>query len=229
LSAPPAGTPKAQKGSLMPESKTIEQVIADGVAKLEEIRNRPPPAKATDADVAARAARMVELGYLPVLPTVFRRLAAYLAAPNEARKGLLLYGDAGTGKTLFLTAMFKPQQFPSASEVVDAFRENEGDWRRTWFVLCRTSESKPRNECPLFIDDLGTEPAGVYFGERRDVIAEAIAARWNDWTANRARTYLTANLTLREIEQRYGRRVTDRLADMCEFVEFKGESQRGIR
>ena len=58
----------------MPENKTIEQVIAEGVAKLEEIRNRPPPAKATDADVAARAREKEVHG--PWSLSIYRRFTA---------------------------------------------------------------------------------------------------------------------------------------------------------
>jgi len=75
---------------------------------------------------------------------------------------------------------------------------------------------------------VGTEPAGVSFGTREEVIGRVLADRYRHWKrwGREARTYITTNLALPALQERYGRRVTDRLAEMCAMVRFEADSVR---
>lgn len=74
----------------------------------------------------------------------------------------------------------------------------------------------------LVLDDLGVEVndhAGLFMW----CLFEVINFRWE----NRKRTVVTTNVTPRNLEARYGRRVTDRLRDGGRCVIAKGTSLRG--
>lgn len=77
----------------------------------------------------------------------------------------------------------------------------------------------------VFIDDLGAELRSYYgesdYSEARDFICEFHARK----TAA-ARLYVTTNLRMRELLDRYGGRLVDRLKDLCVPLRLFGGSKR---
>lgn len=78
----------------------------------------------------------------------------------------------------------------------------------------------------LTIDDLGSEPVSVTYGQREEVMATVLADRYEHWQRHGRVTRITTNLDGRALDARYGRRVTDRLAECCVIVRFAGPSAR---
>jgi DNA replication protein DnaC len=75
----------------------------------------------------------------------------------------------------------------------------------------------------LAIDDVGTEPAEVVdYGNVIEPITELLEARY----ARGLFTLVTTNLTGKELRQRYGVRLVDRMNEMMHVIVFRNESFR---
>lgn len=159
------------------------------------------------------------------------RVAAHA---TEGNKGVMLGGCVGNGKTTRLRFM--------ADEMGIAYRD-----ARTLSLECaglRPSDDRFAYWCNLqdygniegdnyhrrhdiIIDDLGTEAASQSsYGNRADVMAAIIDARWDEWEREGWRTFFATNLTVPMLRQAYGERTFSRLAGMCEFVALPGGDRR---
>lgn len=68
-------------------------------------------------------------------------------------------------------------------------------------------------------DDLGTESNSKYFGKEKNVMAEIILNRYDNNLDYRT-THLTTNFTAEKIKEQYGTRVTDRIKQMFNIIQF---------
>lgn len=82
----------------------------------------------------------------------------------------------------------------------------------------------------LIIDDLGTEAATQSaYGNKSDVMAAVIDARWRQWEDYGWRTYIATNLSSNDIRRAYGERTFSRVKGMCEFIRLTGGDRRAER
>lgn len=82
----------------------------------------------------------------------------------------------------------------------------------------------------LIIDDLGCEAAvQTSYGNRADVMAMVIDARWRQWEDYGWRTYIATNLSSEAIRMAYGERTYSRIRGMCEFLRLGGGDRRQAR
>lgn len=140
---------------------------------------------------------------------------------TQCKPSLIMHGDMGTGKSTMLRAMFK------AVMMTD---------RRCAYIVA-DKLSKVRLEHPdsfdymlngwyefLFIDDVGTEPVDVKsYGNQMYPFAEIVRARYDAGLP----IVITTNLDYpEEFAKVYGDRVADRLREMANSIEFKGNSYR---
>lgn len=205
------------------EVKSISEVMEDALKKLND--DKKEPVMPTADEIAGRGWEMIEKGYQPHDKEIFEKLAKYLAAPNG--KGLLLYGKVGTGKTFFFQKMFSEIQLSSALKISEAFKSTNGKmngmfWYESFWIM--DSETWRQS---LVIDDMGVEPLSNVYGTVTELMADVIDQRYRDWKKTGVKTYITSNLSNVEMDKRYGRRVTDRIAEMSVCVEFSGTSLRG--
>ena len=78
-------------------------------------------------------------------------------------------------------------------------------------------------EAPLLlIDDLGTEPM------MRNITVEYLFTLLNERIAARRSTVIATNLTLDQLKDRYGERVSSRLLDHCGVLQLKGKDLRTL-
>ena len=63
----------------------------------------------------------------------------------------------------------------------------------------------------VVLDDVGTEPKMVSYGQEAEVFPYLLEDRLG---RRNVRTHVTTNLTLKDIEDRYGMRVRDRVNEM---------------
>lgn len=136
-------------------------------------------------------------------------------SPN---RGLLLYGTTGNGKTTMLNAikaiLFDCTYAEAADIWTDARQaKEEAEYRMLDYMTCPI----------LIIDDLGAEPeiCKVY-GENRYPLESVIVRRYR----NLLTTIIASNLTLDQIEHRYGTRMFDRLMEMYDRIVYRGPSFR---
>lgn len=160
-----------------------------------------------------------------------RRVAHWIA--NSPKKGLLLLGSLGNGKTTMLRTL-------------KVFLDGTGNWvgpiceateiwqcERLSYLDDLNDESVVRSKnliyrCKtdpiLIIDDLGVENEDCkVFGEERHPLEHLLLHRYSlDLT-----TIISTNLkSLDVIEMRYGSRVADRIYETFDRIVFEGESYR---
>ena len=75
----------------------------------------------------------------------------------------------------------------------------------------------------VFIDDLGEEPTSVQrYGNTLTPIVDLIERRYEA----KAYTFISTNLTYKQIADKYGERIADRIVEMCHVVKFNNKSYR---
>lgn len=147
-------------------------------------------------------------------------------------KGLLIIGGYGNGKTSTmktLKSLFDgtPLVFKSytANRIVTTFESYKDGSERTEFM------NRTKTKAAYF-DDVKTEKIASNYGLHnlfKDILEERYIAK--------AKTYITCNFretdtegnvsdALLEFNEKYGPRVFDRLFEMFNIIEFKGESLR---
>ncbi|WP_289644968.1 hypothetical protein [Maribacter aestuarii] len=123
------------------------------------------------------------------------------------RKGLLVFGSYGTGKT-------------SSFRIIQNMSEQYG-LRTLWFPIISAQEvvdryNAERNKDDIIqyyskgtflFDDLGSETVGnnVYQYGKEDIFVRILLDRYRNFETRGTKTYITTNLDYSQIEHRYGR------------------------
>lgn len=142
-------------------------------------------------------------------------------------KGLLVFGECGNGKSMFFDIIHS-----IAKELV-INHGYQGLWftkvTAPWIVeeYMRATEKGYNGtfqftsyyKGTLYIDDLGAEK--LAFG-RDNIIADLLFERHK----NGVKTFVTTNLTPKQLGELYGFRISDRLPGMFNIIKFKEKSYR---
>jgi DNA replication protein DnaC len=186
------------------------------------------PCECMPLEERARRAGIPQRFYAATIASAERRKgqeeAIDFARRWDGRRSVLLYGNNGTGKTrlgcgLLLSRLESgaTARYIDAADLMDNLRARFGsDEESSQSYLFHVS-----NEPLLMLDDVGSEQRSDYTIER---MATLINRRYND----EAPTVITTNLVHKEIAERYGRRLADRLYEW-KFVEMAGGSVRRER
>ncbi len=146
------------------------------------------------------------------------------AFPNVSRRNMLLTGTGGLGKTFLLNCIYARVTDRGLSAVrITAFKLFEA-MRKQHIGNDESFDGfNSLMEAPLLlIDDLGTEPM------MRNITVEYLFTLLNERNLNRRATVIATNLTLTQLLERYGERVTSRLMDrsMTVAIQLKGKDLR---
>lgn len=147
---------------------------------------------------------------------------------NRSRRGLLLMGGVGCGKSTAMRALRS-----TVNRLVELrCRHDYGLTRQLMMgIVSATELSDDRQTDPkmfeadcrrlmLGIDDLGVEITERHsYGDAVRPIEEVIMRRYDDL---RAVTVVTTNLTLDQLKGKYSARVIDRMREMFQVVSFTG-------
>lgn len=158
-------------------------------------------------------------------------LAEYLSgfpkfSEEYRKKGILLIGDIGTGKTSLmeifekfsLRHLKKFLQVVNVNHLFDCFAKDG-----------RLGLDEIDIDYEICIDDLGLSNGNQYhYGERDDVQEIFLQRRYEKFRRNKIRTHGTSNLDVKGFEERFSPRIFDRMLEMFHFVELSGESWRKI-
>lgn len=141
----------------------------------------------------------------------------------DLRKGILLSGPVGCGKTSLMNLMkhltptehkftLKPCRDISFEFIQDGYQIIHK------YSIGKLYESQPKTIC---FDDLGIENNLKYFGNECNVMAEILLSRYDIFISKKIQTHITTNLSASEIEVNYGNRVRSRLREICNLIAFE--------
>ena len=196
---------------------------------------------ATSADVIAswtpelvqarKVARGIPLAHIDLTLANYeaateQQMLAWAEVQAIEGEGLYLYGGVGTGKTFLSIAWVNSQIMTTMAgahlmewkAIVDDQRDKmiSRDDPNVGKMLTRAMLCKR-----LAIDDMG---AGKTDSWQVDIMERLLNARW---TAQ-LQTIITSNLTPKELDAKFGDRITTRIRGLCRSVELQGPDQRGL-
>lgn len=184
----------------------------------------------------------------PHLHELFQELTAYFGGfpqhckkIKEHHKTILIIGPVGTGKTEILklfTSNPVASFLPKDALAINNQARTKDKLDSTILQYSNLINSKDvggsqsyfgQKEIGLMIDDIGTENELNSYGNKVEVIAEILLNRYTNLKAiNRITTILLTNLNTKELGEKYGTRIFDRLKEQsCNFIIPKTTSLRG--
>lgn len=170
---------------------------------------------------------------------VINQLCLYFSKDSrfmgDPLKGIMLVGKPGVGKTHLMNFFVKNQK---ASYIVPTCKIIAEKYASGWVSEEKTtieyySELKradyghqwDQTHLGTCFGDLGAETEASSYGNKRNVIEEIVFNRYEANIPN-FYTHFTTNLNADELGKKYGSRFRDRIREMCNVFELKGESFR---
>lgn len=144
------------------------------------------------------------------------------------QKGLMVFGSYGTGKTSsfqIIQGIAKQYQVPelwfpsiSTQEVVAKFNLDKNKEEIIQYY----------SKGVFLFDDLGSEMAGnnIYQYGKEEVFVRILLNRYRIFETKGTKTYITTNLGMDQIENRYGSQIADRSRQMFNLLKLDGPSRR---
>ena len=154
----------------------------------------------------------------------------------DNKKGLLISGNVGTGKTLSMQIMQRifGLKIISSRHLIREFLQSKLNGMDVLDLYGRKSFNtnpagnidvkKPINIC---FDDLGLEEVNAQmYGNKQNILAEILLDRYEQFRNHGMKTFATTNLKAKDIEDLYGNRVRDRMREMMNYLQLEGTSKR---
>lgn len=143
---------------------------------------------------------------------------------DNPKFGIMLCGTCGNGKTTLLSAFQNTLNYLSANGY---FVENKGiriiDAKDVALLMKGDNTRTVRDADMLGIEDMGREATEVMdYGNVYSPIIDLLEYRYN----NQLFTFITTNLTGKQVRTKYGDRIADRFNEMMEVVIFKNSTYR---
>lgn len=144
----------------------------------------------------------------------FDRATRAIKLMLETNRGLLLSGEAGSGKTHLARALKNILHLDCMSWYYCKDKDHMDELRVSFDDAIKSD---------VILDDIGSEDVRVEYGNRIDIVGDFIQL----YHARSLRRFIgTTNLSSEGMMNRYGGRVVDRLGEMCVTFRLKGESKR---
>ena len=151
----------------------------------------------------------------------------------DYNKGFFLYGPLGLGKSMTLLAMrqYMNSVWARHEHMRDDYRIKS--WWKTASELANiyAADGQPslikytNQDVNLVIDEFGREPnPASNYGTKMNVLQFVLQLRYDH--RRTSVTHITTNMSLEDIEPKYGDYVADRCKEMFNFIEFSGRSLR---
>lgn len=175
-----------------------------------------------------------EFKITPELEQIYFKLYTYFIRQDtdlDLKKGLLLTGSIGTGKTTAMKVFSKMFGFKviSTRYLIREFSTNGmgviDQYGRNSFMM----DGVPLRKKPITVcfDDLGMEETNSQlFGNKANVMGEVLLDRYDCFINSGMITHATTNLLINDLEKIYGDRIRDRLREIMNLIIFEGKSLR---
>lgn len=152
-----------------------------------------------------------------------------LPCPYDPKKGLLLWGSIGTGKSTIIRIlgevfrhMGDGYKTISCSTLATHYASNGRTALESSTYNEGASGLNPVNRA---FDELGREPIpSRYFGVELNVMQYVFQCRYE--LRNSVKTFATTNMNPDSLSQLYGDYIKDRLSEMFNIVQMSGKSLR---
>jgi DNA replication protein DnaC len=142
---------------------------------------------------------------------------------HSLNKGILLIGKCGTGKTA---------TFRIFKEIVKHSRKNAFSIISSNKVVkeyeLNTSSFDKYASRKFCFDDFGTENISKYYGKTEEIFKTLLEERYINFIEKDLKPYLTTNLSIEQIKQRYGERLHSRIFEMFNIILLDGNDRRKI-
>lgn len=160
----------------------------------------------------------------------YLKIIADTMTTKSTKCGILLCGNCGNGKTTSMNA------FVAVSKYLDAFSRRSGDRivsplnvqvtsarRLTQIAKDENCMNEAKKAQVLCIDDVGLEPTEVLdYGNSISPVIEIIEHRYRQQLF----TFITTNLTPKQIREKYGDRVADRFNETMKCIVYENPTFR---
>jgi DNA replication protein DnaC len=151
----------------------------------------------------------------------------------ETRKGLLLMGPVGCGKTELMNGIMLNQKQSFCSYTapdLTRYVMGEGNYNIIDRILANdymaiADLKYGQKQCGVFIDELGSENEVNVFGNRKNVMAELIIEFYSRCFKQGRLFHATTNLNVKQMKELYGDRVTSRLREMVNVITFPDDAE----
>ncbi len=167
---------------------------------------------------------------------VIRNLFLYYSGQvggYDLKKGILLMGGNGTGKTTLLQIFseFGKRQYDGFRIYDCAKVANDFAMSGELNVYTYNQTGYSRKAVNMAFDELGRETIpSNHFGQKLNVMQHILHIRYNLWRSEGIQTYITTNCDADEIHQLYDnpndRFISDRIREMYNIIHLGGESRR---
>lgn len=176
----------------------------------------PPPERSPERIPAGMWRSLGQLEQTDAVQTAGEWCSDWHNPATRLRRGLLLVGAVGAGKTSIATALAHDTDPYAYWHVVDLLQWLMDGYSRNEFTFRFDSVARRK---VLVVDDLGVERDT---DGQTDLVVKLLDTRHRNGT----HTVLTTNLPPGMRENRYGRRIESRLIDMCATVPVLGGDRR---
>lgn len=138
------------------------------------------------------------------------------------RRGLLLHGNTGTGKTFSVEMIKRTLQvkYTEESKLAELYKKNRDSFDE---ILSSRYINSPND---IIIDELFSENQVVNYGEKTNIAERIVQLRYNIFKEDGSILIATTNCDEKLIIERGGDRALSRLKEMCTFVVVNGEDIR---
>ena len=207
--------------------------LSDAIPKAEALlrrAKRPDSVKPTPDALAKMQGLLADYGYnQEPNHEVYTAICSYgaLMLDKTNHRGLLLKGECGIGKSfgveclaaIFRMPVYTPDNFAAAYKELDGNKEKLGNAVTSGGDFF----GEPHD---IVIDELGTLDSVRNWGEAADIMCDVLDMRYRAMLRYGVKTIITTNLSDKGMLERYGRRIEDRLREMCYIKRVTGVSLR---
>jgi len=173
-----------------------------------------------------------EDGFLKQCDLIKRKDERLEVKNPSIKKGIMLVGNCGTGKTDMMKLFAKNTRqvyfMRSAKQISKEYLAQKNipeEYTVPWKLLINDPATLYQPIAGLCIDDFGAEEVKNSFGNKSNVIGDLIEERYNAGYTG-VLLHATSNLTAEQLRDYYGERVISRMRQIFNFIKFPGDDRR---
>lgn len=151
--------------------------------------------------------------------------APWLLTENPSlKKGIMLIGPNGVGKTFLFEVFHRLSQFGCTRRY---FQMTDGRTVATDVVKNGYDAISKYTGGDKLFNELGSELPARFYGNSIDAMYEVLFEREKVFQAKLQKTHITTNLSAQQLAERYDTAIFSRLRGMCNIIQYGGSGATG--